>query len=226
MGDAVNPNLKVEIDACLARCGVSVSECDLILDLGAPDGYELVEGLARLVEAMLTRPPYADRWRTPTLMGTSFPANMGVIKTSPAWVRRYEWILYKMIVGICTEKGFRVPSFGDYGISHPATVELDWRTVKPASKIRYTTDDAWVIVKGRNVRMHGLGQYRAHCETLVSLADYMGENFSSGDQYIARCADGTASTGNLTTWVKVGTNHHVARVVRDIATLFGFSYSP
>ncbi|MEI7881504.1 MAG: hypothetical protein WCI95_11585 [bacterium] len=38
----------------------------------------------------------------------------------------------------------------------------------------------------------------------------MGPKFSQGDKYIYDCATGTAGTGNLTTWRKVGTNHHLA----------------
>ena len=60
----------------------------------------------------------------------------------------------------------------------------------------------------------------------MASAGSMGPEFSEGDRYISECAGGSAGTGNLTTWRKVGTNHHLEKVVRDISSLFGSSAAP
>jgi hypothetical protein len=40
-----------------------------------------------------------------------------------------------------------------------------------------------------------------------------------GDEYISDCSEGSESTGTLTTWRWVGANHHITRVVNDLANL-------
>jgi hypothetical protein len=220
--EAAKPGLKGETDALLAKVGLNAEDCDLILDLGAPN-FKPVEGFAKLVEALIRRSPYLPRWRTFTLMGTSFPSTMAEIKRSPEIIPRWEWVLYKRLVGSLLESVVRLPTFGDYGINHPDLLLLDMRLVKPSATIRYTADDGWFIVKGPNVRDNRYEQYRDHCRTVMGFAGYMGPEFSQGDRYISECAAGSAGTGNLTTWRKVGTNHHLERVVWDIANLFGSS---
>jgi hypothetical protein len=145
---------------------------------------------------------------------------MAEIRQSPATIPRFEWLLYKKVVRSLAKGGVRLPTFGDYVINHPGVLSLDMRKVKPAATIRYTTDDAWLIVKGPNVRDHKFGQYQEHCKTVMESRHYSGSEFSEGDKYIANCAVGTARTGNLSTWRMVGTNHHLEKVVRDISSFF------
>jgi hypothetical protein len=223
--EAAKPGLKDKTNALLANVDIDVEVCDLNLDLGAPN-FEPVEGFAKLVEALIRKLPYLGRWRTFTIMGTSFPSSMAEIKRSPATIPRSEWILYKRLVSSLLKANVRLPTFGDYGISHPALLSMDMRLVKPSATIRYTTDDGWFIVKGPNVRENRYEQYRDHCRTVTGSACYMGSRFSEGDRYIFECAAGSASTGNLTTWRKVGTSHHLEKVVRDISNLFGSSAAP
>ena len=148
---------------------------------------------------------------------------MAEIKIGSATIPRWEWILYKRLVRSLRKAKVRLPTFGDYGINHPNLVALDMRLLKPSGTIRYTTDAGWFIVKGPNVRDTGFQQYRKHCRTVMAFEDYEGAEFSKGDRYISECAAGSVSTGNLTTWRKVGTNHHLEKVVRDISSLFGSS---
>jgi hypothetical protein len=148
---------------------------------------------------------------------------MAEIKTNYELIQRSEWLLYKRLVEGLSSKKIRVPTFGDYGINHPDVLSLDMRFVKPSATIRYTIDDKWLIVKGLNVRDHEYGQYRGHCRSVMASSHFSGKNFSQGDKYISDCADGLASTGNLSTWREVGTNHHLEKVVSDIASLFALS---
>ena len=94
------------------------------------------------------------------------------------------------------------------------------RLLKPSGTIRYAIDDAWLIMKGPNVRDYGYGQFLGHCQKVRLSPHYQGADFSVGDKYISDCADGNASTGNLSTWRWVGSNHHLEKVVRDVANFF------
>lgn len=221
IAEVAKPDIKEMMDVLLNKT-VPPNECDLVLDLGAPN-FVPIEGFSKAVEALIRRLPYSRRWRTFTLMGTSFPPSMAEIKASPANIPRNEWSLYKLVANNLAKAKLRIPAFGDYCINYPTILPMDMRLLKPYATIRYTTDDSWFIVKGSNVRDYRFGQYRSHCRTVVNSVNYSGPNFSAGDKYISDCAAGAESTGNLTTWRWVGTNHHLEKVAQDVANFFAAS---
>ena len=218
--EAARPNLRAVLQALLGT-EYKPENCDLIVDLRAPT-YVPLAGFAKVLTAIITRLPDLGRWRTFTLVGTSFPPHMGEIKTQLELVPRNEWMLYKILTGALAKAGIRLPSFGDYAINHPDLLPKDMRLLKPSATIRYTINDAWMIVKGRNIRDHGLGQYRGLAKTVLAHSTFLGTSFSRGGKYVSDCANGTESTGNLSTWRWVGTNHHLEKVVEDLSN-FSFS---
>jgi len=221
--EAARPNLKDMIDIFLDEV-VLPADCDLILDLVSPN-YIPIEGFSKVIEMLIRRLPYLKNWRTFTLLGTSFPESMAEIRSSPVRIPRNEWLLYKLVSSNLAKSKVRVPAFGDYCINHPKVLAMDMRQLKPSATIRYTTENEWIIIKGPNVRDNQFGQYRAHCRAVTRFADYCGPEFSVGDNYIYDCSIGSASTGNLTTWRWVGTNHHLEFVARAIASFYGISSS-
>ena len=217
--EATKPELNKSIDTILRSNDLKANQCDLVLDLGAPN-FEPVDSFAKLCVVIIKRIPKIDQWRSFIICGTSFPKSMGSIKRGTTIKHRFEWLLYKSIVKILSTDNVRLPTFGDYGINHPDVLPRDMRFVTPSATVRYTTQDSWLIVKGINVRKNGFEQYRDLCRNVISSSHYLGEDFSSGDKYIADCGKGQESTGNLTTWRWVGTNHHIEKVVDDIASFF------
>ena len=218
--EASQGDLKANLDDLSTKLRVRHDNCDLILDLDAPN-FEPLQAFERVVRGIVLKLPYLDEWRTLTVIGTSFPRTMADLRTGSQVVPRYEWQLYRMLINGLRPTKRRLPTFGDYGISHPEVLKVDMRLVKTKASIRYTIDDEWYIIKGTSVRDDGFGQYRRHCQTLTSSRHYEGPEFSWGDGYISGCAQGTKKTGNLTTWRRVGTNHHIERVTRDIASFYG-----
>jgi hypothetical protein len=216
--EAAKSNIVALLETLIQQCDAGVDQCDFILDVGAPN-FEPIEGFAGLLETLIGRLPHLNKWRSFALIGTSFPGSMAEVRLGPSTHPRNEWRLYKLLVSRLKASGVRIPTFGDYGISYPEVLSIDWRHVKPYASVRYTIDDRWLIVKGPNVRDHGFGQYRELCRAVVKSGYYSGQTFSSGDEYIHECALGSASTGTLTTWRWVGTNHHLEKVVRDVASL-------
>lgn len=219
--EAAKPNLTTLIGSLLKKVSLKMTECDLVVDLGAPN-FEPLSGFTNLIVNQIVRNiPSLSRWRTFTLCGTSFVSTMAELKLGQNTLPRFEWQLFTRVAKSLGAAGFRLPTFGDYAISHPDVLSLDMRLVKPSATIRYTADESWFIVKGPNVRDNGYTQYRAHCLTVINSPYYLGPTFSYGDQYIEDCASGSAGTGNLTTWRTVGTNHHLEKVVVDISNWFG-----
>ncbi|MBP7052550.1 MAG: beta family protein [Phycisphaerae bacterium] len=219
---AARGSVRQDLNSLLSELKVDVHLCDVIVDLQAPNFLPL-EGFAQAIQAILSPFPHLKDWRSLTLLGTSFPKTMQGIRKRGEVVPRHEWQLYRTVIADFKKAGLRLPTFGDYAISHPDGSELDWRVVKPPATIRYTIDDGWYIVKGDNVRDYGFEQYHELSRLLTSSRYYQGPSMSWGDDYIERCANGDVRTGNLSTWRQVGTNHHIEKVTRDIASFYGSS---
>lgn len=206
------------LEGQLKYFGLSKGEVDLIVDLEAPTSFEPMAGFVAMLAATFPKIPRLEAWRTFTLLGTSFPKSMGELSLGMQSVQRKEWLCYKEILARAEGMG-RKPTFGDYVIAHPALIQKDLRQLKPAATIRYTANDTWIVVKGKNVRDYGFGQYKQLCAELISHNAFSGRGFSAGDQFIVECAAGSQKTGNLPTWRWVGTNRHLEKVVSDLSSL-------
>ena len=216
---AARSSVQEEVDSLLSTLSIESENCDLILDLGAPN-FVPTDGFSKIIQRIVSKLPYLNDWRTFTILGTSFPETMGGIKIGITNVPRYEWRLYKLLIANFSNERLRLPTFGDYAISHPKVLELDMRLVKPTVTIRYTIDNGWHIVKGKNYKDYGLKQYHELSRQVLSSKYFFGTAFSWGDNYIQECASRNKKPGNLTTWRQVGTNHHIEKVTRDIASFY------
>ena len=212
------PTFDAGVATLLNQLGVALADCDVILDLEAPS-WDPEHVLVGIVSAALKGSSTMAGARSLTLAGTSFPASMKDV-TGPLqfWPRR-EWAFYQAVLASLSADD-RTPGFGDYAIAGHGFAQGDMRLLKPAATIRYTCDDGWIIAKGTNVRDNGFGQYRGCSGNVTSSPRYLGANYSPGSTYIDACRNGSASTGNLSTWRWVGSNHHITKVVNDLATLF------
>jgi hypothetical protein len=199
---------------------LSPDEVVLVVDLGDLRGGDEIRDL-HFVRAALYALPAIEAWRSVAVAGASFPEDLSdfegaSISTAP----RVEWALWtKMAARPDRLHGRRIPIFADYAISHPLTREMDPRVMRMSASIRYTIETSWLVAKGRNVKDHGYDQYRALARKLVERSDFCGADFSWGDQFIFACAHNQAGPGNATTWRKVGTNHHLTFVARQLSNL-------
>lgn len=209
-----------QVASLLGSFSVGLSQVDLIVDLAAKN-FEPIADLSALVAALLQSDPLFQQARSLIVIGTSFPASMGDIKGPAQIVPRHEWMLYKALIADLPA-GFRKPSFGDYAISSTDIPGGDMRLLKPSATVRYAVDDAWLITKGNNVRDNGFGQYRDRCGDVITSGMAYPLGYSAGSDYVRGCHAKTEGTGNLTTWRWVGTNHHLTKVVDDLASFHGF----
>lgn len=212
------PTFDADVATLLNQLGVALADCDVVLDLEAPS-WDPEHVLVGIVSAALKGSSTMAEARSLTLGGTSFPASMKDV-TGPLqfWPRR-EWAFYQAVLASLSAED-RTPGFGDYAIAGHGFARGDMRLLKPAATIRYTCDDGWIIAKGTNVRDNSFRQYRGCSGNVTSSPRYLGATYSPGSTYIDACRNGSASTGNLSTWRWVGSNHHITKVVNDLATLF------
>ncbi len=217
--EILDPDFEANVTILLQQLDCELSTTDFVLDLEAPN-FDPIANLVALVAYALSSSSFFRSSRSLTIAGTSFPDSMAKIQsTAEIWPRR-EWELYNLLISQPNSK-FRIPAFGDYTISHSDLFEGDMRLIKPSATIRYAIQGAWLIMKGKNVRDYGYGQYRGLCNSIVSSGHFLGATFSEGSEYINNCSNGSATTGNLSVWRRVGVNQHIAKVASDLASIYG-----
>lgn len=220
MEDFDKPALAADLSGLLTLLGLTEADADIVIDFKAGN-FSPISAYARTMEVTLTSLPQLARWRTVTMAGTAFPSQLPSALFRPSkLVDRSEWVGYKALCGRLPGS-VRIPTFGDYAVAHPATEKLDLRMLDPTAKLKYTVDDKWYIAVGHQVKAHGRGQMKSICHDLLSSGYFMGAAFSWGDAYIDGCANGKQSTGGPSTFPTVGTNHHITKVVNDVASFHG-----
>jgi len=214
--DLIKINISSEVDNLANTLNVKPREINLVIDLDSPN-FNPISSFANVLKASVNKFKNIKDFKSLTIVSTAFPKSMGEVQRGSQTVKRSEWDLYLEYYSNLTSNDV-TPQFGDYAIAHPVLPQQDMRLLKPAASLRYTIDNAWWIGKGTNVRDNGFEQYRDICKSIVSSPHFCGAKYSRGDAYIKDCSDGTGSTGNLPTWRWVGTNHHITKVVNDLAS--------
>jgi len=221
--DAVSrPDIAAKVKAILIGINVDPEECHFILDIGAPDNFEPLDTLAAILETGLQRLPHLNRWRSLSMIGTSLPASVRGLSAGISILPRYEWKLYKRLKRRLGISGVRVPTFGDYGVDHPSSLNLDMRFIYPKAAIRYSIPDGWLVARGDAIRGPkgvGLGQFRQLCHLIANSDHFSGSGFSVGDAYIGDCAAGRVKPGSPSRFREVGTSHHLSRIQHDLSSL-------
>jgi hypothetical protein len=218
--DELDDDLESNLENTLGQLRVDPGSVDLLIDLKEISATpEQTRFTFISVVNIFKNLPKIDEWRSLILSGTSFPQTLSEFEANTeSRVQRTEWLIWRSLFNY-RAKLKRLPTFSDYTIVHPEPFEMDPRMMQLGAKVKYTTSDAWIIIKGQSIRRAGASQTHSLCQYLVGLPDYRGENFSWGDKCIFDCANTRTGPGNQTTWVRVGVSHHIAFVVDQIANL-------
>jgi len=188
-------------------------DVDLILDLGPVHGDLSVRAGGRLVADALRGLSAMDEWRNVIITGGAFPSDLsdfeaGIIGET----LRYDAMLYDYLRQ--RRRLPRVPTFGDYAVTHPVLSGLPYRS---SPHLRYCVADRWLVLKGRLNDPRGHDQFFEICERIAAHPDFAGAALGNADARIANPR--SKGPGNASTWREVGTTHHLDFVVRRITTL-------
>ncbi|HHW36804.1 MAG TPA: hypothetical protein GXX18_06125 [Bacillales bacterium] len=203
-------HLNQNIDNILQYLKVNIEDVDIIIDYRQIDPDEKYQIINELILS-IAKFPYLKRWRTFTFLSTSMTKNLSHIPTNTTnELAREEWNIYLELL----KQGIsRFPSFGDYNISHPDWFDFDSTKYDRGANLKYTVDSKYIIFRGRGVKKYGFNQMQQLCQNVILHKEYCSKTFSFGDEYIYNCANGTESTGNSETWVRVNVNHHLAFII-------------
>lgn len=190
---------------------------DLVIDLKAiePNQATILRSWA---VGLINGWPDIGGFASLTLLSGAFPLNLSGLIPGTHLVERADLALWQ---DVRAAGPARQPSFGDYTAAHPDPDEIDPRIMQVSASIRYASNEAWVILRGRSVqstRHGGYGQFQALSTTLMGHPLFTGHSFSWASDFIEQCAAG-GQTGNLMIWRKTATNRHMAFTSRQIASV-------
>lgn len=214
--DDFSNSLSARISWFISNFDLTPNTIDVIVDLG---DIETTKASMALMQAkmLLDAIPRIGEYRTLSLAASAYPRTRGSLVSGES-VSRTEWMVYRALAERRAVVS-RLPSFADYGVQHPEFLDFDPRFMTPSAAIRYTLPDEWLFVIGRNVRRHGLEQFRVLSQQLVVRDAFAGPQHCEGCKAILAIANGDRSPGNLETWVVICTTHHITEVANSLANL-------
>jgi len=197
---------------------VPCKNAHLLIDLRAIQAKEIELYKEQVLNFINTLPGIAD-WKSLILSASAFPSSLsGLKKDSISKIDRTEYKLWKNILAANPN---RIPLYSDYGIVHADILEIDPRSMDASAKIRYTLEEHWLVLKGSSLKKstEKFRQYFDLSSRLKNNPEFMGAKYSEGDNYIQKCADKLVKSGNLETWIKNDTIHHVTVVAEQLASV-------
>ena len=216
-GDLENiDKLNKDLYSFLQYLDTSRSNVDLLVDIKEKGvHYRKYFATSQKIEELV-------KWRNFIFACGTFPDNLSECKLDkPNNIPRTEWTNW---LDLKDEQLNRVPTFADYTVRNPIYDEK-LQYFHPTASIKYTFEDEWFILKGKAKKF---GMYLANASLLVENSKFYGEDFSSGDKFIAEKAKHfkvytknpkVKGTGNTQMWLTAFINHHLTLAAHQIAKL-------
>jgi hypothetical protein len=214
--DVTSPDFEEKIETLFDLIHFEPEKCHLIFDL-ADSNFSSSDDIAESIIGVLEYFPFLSKWRSFTIAGTAFPSS-SKIKEGVSTFGRNEWKFYNLLVEkLSKEQFFRLINYGDYSIVNPGYFEFNPKIMKASANIRYTTNDTWIVAKGKALKKAiDYKQYKGLSKGIYNSGLFLGERFSQGDLHLAKCVRDEEGPGAPSTWNWVGHNHHFTKVILDL----------
>jgi Beta protein len=212
--EQISRRLTVLLDAL----DLEPAQVDLLIDLGEITARGAVPAEER-AKAVLAALPGPQEWRALVLCGGAYPARLGnfVEREQTKPLPRRDWALWR---SVCDAGSSRLPAFGDYGIAAPDWGDPFDPNISISAKIVYTSPEDWMIAKGRKIKKREDSQYYELARRLVKESGaFRGERHCRACRRIAEAARHIGRPGNPTTWIGLGTRHHLKVTSAELASL-------
>ncbi len=216
--------INFELESILNYLEIDPTSVDLLLDLESVEDL-MLDGISEWSVQKISEIKQLLKYRSLIVSGSNFPINLVKLKADQVHIiPRKHWLAWQKI---CNSSDIeRIPTYSDYGISHPQMSELEddeSQTTEPkkiipnaSASIRYTHESDFNVYRGKGVRQHGFDQFFPISESLINSDDYYGFDHCPGDKFIYICGTDKKKSGNLTTWRWVGTIHHLTVVINQL----------
>ncbi|CCK17182.1 hypothetical protein BN136_3192 [Cronobacter universalis NCTC 9529] len=226
--DLVNPQL---ISSYIHHLKLLPHQIDVVIDLRDMLTEESINaGTIKIMAlGLINNLQHISSFRTVALACGSFPVDLSNISVGIYSQQRLEWTLWQDLHA--NGQLVRQMVYSDYGIQHPEYTRLATRFPSATASVRYTGDNDFWVFRGKVATRYGYEQYGAHSQAIIAHPEYPGAGFCTGDQDIATYAQVYAAYqlnpspahkfGSAEVWRRIGQNHHITKVVYQLANLYG-----
>lgn len=154
------------------------------------------------------------------ISSSSLPKNMDCVENGKfKKVNKLELKLFQKIKEVYKDLYL---IYSDYGISQNVDF-LDFFPKNTLAKIRYTLEDEYLLLKGRNenakTKVTKIG-YKELLKTLITSKDFMGTEFSDGDKKMATLLYDEKKKGSHGDIIEYGTNHHITVILKQLSQYY------
>jgi hypothetical protein len=217
-----NGELAARVSYFMSTFGVAPEDCVAIADFSGAD-FSNPDIVAIIAQAALEDLQAVGRWSQIVFQGTNYPEVNPAEPDGLEIVPRNEWLAWKKAIKLDGRSPDHLV-FGDYGAD---CAKFNFRKKSggiPIRHYRYATPENWLVVRGTSTGT-AEATMKDVCLRILASGKFAGREFSSADDYIYKTAQGWDGPGNGSTWREINTAHHITRVVRDIGTIKGLSFS-
>jgi hypothetical protein len=201
--------------------GIDPQDCVAIADFHDAE-FADPDLVAPVIAGVLDTLQKSARWQQIVFQGTSYPEANPATPGSCEVIPRNEWLSWKKAVHFDPDTAHYL-AFGDYA-ADCAKMNFKSGGAVPIRHFRYATPEAWLVQRGGDEGNHS-SVMREVCRELVKNPGYAGRNFSVADERIYQIAHHRAGPGSAKEWRGINTTHHITRVVADIGTIRGFTFT-
>lgn len=197
-----------------AEHDVPPEEVDLLLDLGSIHGLDSLS-VSDMADAYLDWAASNGPWASVILSSGAFPQQISNLKKGEYnLVERADAALWRRMRGT-RDAELR---YSDYGMRHPDLIEGQmWNG--PLPNLRYTAGSHWIVWREGKDDHQGFSTFYDVCANIMAHAEFLGADFSWGDETIESKASRNPGPGSGQQWITIGLNHHLEFVVDRLSRL-------
>lgn len=216
-----------DVDTAVLLEGVKAVDCvpeDCVLFLDFTGAPLEVDGVAASLAAIFDSLGTAARWGRMVFQGSAFPTKNPADHGGHSLVPRREWQIFLDVLKECSVSPDLL-GFGDYG-ADSGEINFPKRGGggRAIRHLRYTGTTHTLVVRGVE-QGKDAAVMRDVCQRVLDSGQFAGQRFSYADDRIWRTAKELDGPGNASMWREWNMAHHITRVVRDLGSMAGITFS-
>jgi hypothetical protein len=220
--DLQNEKLDEFLSTLLSGIRAVAEKCVLVVDLGEAD-IGNVDDFAQFTSGWLTKLRSMHKWKRVIVEASSYPIANPAPKNGRKVEPRSEWLSWLQVIK--DENFLGWAQFGDFGADHGhIDFEGGGRTV---THLRYTTQEEYIVERGgipsftHDGQLIHDGTIRTVAKRIADDAQFFGERYSAGDEFVSLCSSKEGGPGNATTWRWANMVHHLTLATAQNSVLVG-----
>lgn len=219
LSDLQSDKLKDMLNTLTASAHISASDSILIVDFADAIISDFTT-FSKFTIEWLSKLRHFDRWKRIIVEASSYPTRNPAPPNGETVTPRNEWLSWRHLAQE-DRSILGWASFGDFGADHG---QIDFKGGgRTITHLRYATPENWIVGRGGEPTPGHDGTIHTVAKRIVRNDEFMGDDYSAGDEFIAQCAEHT-STGNGSTWRWANMVHHMTMATSSVGELIGLPF--